>query len=333
MVNKGKYVELKGNNSYCTLYATECIDRLGKNCYNVGSVIRSLKRLDKLYGGFHAWTIWIGDLYCLKGKYQKALKYYQLPATGTATHLSNRIMNIKYQLKLPLQPPEVIATENVLTNFGRKNIHKVSEFIGILLQEKNKKCHKDFLHYLGDKHNKDRIYTFYLFEGYVGECDSYQQLFENSNFYFNKYCFYAYSEFDNFCKRVQRDAENSYREDVGVPKIGEGWISETQLYRSLEKQYVNYEVQHHGQPDWLSPQHLDIYFPQNNLGIEYQGKQHFEPVEFFGGEEAFKKTVERDKKKEKLCKENNCQLIYVLPDYDIEKVIKNIDKFLKPNEI
>lgn len=54
----------------------------------------------------------------------------------------------------------------------------------------------------------------------------------------------------------------------------------------------------------------DIYISGKRIAIEYQGKQHFEPVEFFGGEEAFKETVKRDQEKKIKSKENNVKLIY-----------------------
>ena len=33
----------------------------------------------------------------------------------------------------------------------------------------------------------------------------------------------------------------------------------------------------------------DVFISGFNIAIEYQGKQHFEPIDYFGGEEAFKK--------------------------------------------
>ena len=55
----------------------------------------------------------------------------------------------------------------------------------------------------------------------------------------------------------------------------------------------------------------DIFISGLNIAIEYQGKQHFEPVDYFGGEEAFQKVKKRDAEKKKLSEENNVQLIYI----------------------
>lgn len=45
--------------------------------------------------------------------------------------------------------------------------------------------------------------------------------------------------------------------------------------------------------------------------IEYDGKQHFEPIEYFGGEEALINTQRKDKIKNRYCKENNIPLLRI----------------------
>ena len=125
--------------------------------------------------------------------------------------------------------------------------------------------------------------------------------------------------------KITRDAENLYREEIGLPKIDEGWIQETELYNKISKEFSDHEVIHHGKPRWLGRQHLDIYMPQINVAIEFQGEQHFEPIEFFGGEESYNNTVERDRKKQKLCKKNKCELIYVTSGYDFKEIVNIIN--------
>lgn len=80
-----------------------------------------------------------------------------------------------------------------------------------------------------------------------------------------------------------RVAEDNYRESIGIPKIGEGWISETDLYYKIKEEFPDYEVAQHARPKWLGLQHLDIFFPNDNVAIEYQGLQHYRPIEIFGG--------------------------------------------------
>ena len=70
----------------------------------------------------------------------------------------------------------------------------------------------------------------------------------------------------------------------------------------------------------------DVYICGLKTAIEYQGKQHFEPVEYFGGKENYEKQVERDKLKLELSEKNGVKLIYinywedVTPDLIIEKI-------------
>ena len=55
---------------------------------------------------------------------------------------------------------------------------------------------------------------------------------------------------------------------------------------------------------------LDFYLPRYKIAIECQGIQHFEAIGFFGGEEALKTNIERDKLKYKLCEENGIKILY-----------------------
>jgi len=107
---------------------------------------------------------------------------------------------------------------------------------------------------------------------------------------------------------ILREAENLLREQHGIPRIGEGWVSEMELF-GLVKNFFP-DAKHHASPIWLKPQHLDIFISSQSIAFEYQGKQHFEPVDYFGGEEAFLSTKERDARKQKKCRENGVKLIY-----------------------
>lgn len=116
---------------------------------------------------------------------------------------------------------------------------------------------------------------------------------------------------------IFREAENILREQHGLPKIGEGWISEMQLFRLIKKIFSS--AQHHATPDWLTPQHLDVFVPSQKLAFEYQGRQHFESIEFFGGEEALKMNKKRDNRKKRKCKQNQVRLIYWRYDEKINR--------------
>jgi len=85
------------------------------------------------------------------------------------------------------------------------------------------------------------------------------------------------------------------------------WKNEFNLYLSFKKLFNDTIYQY--RDSWLGLQSIDIYIPSIKIGIEYQGKQHYEAISFFGGEESFKKNKTRDQKKKALCKINGIKLI------------------------
>lgn len=67
----------------------------------------------------------------------------------------------------------------------------------------------------------------------------------------------------------------------------------------------------------INPLPFDFYLPELNTCIEYDGIQHFEPVDFFGGEEKFNEIKKRDKIKTDYCKDNNITLLRIRYDEDV----------------
>lgn len=120
--------------------------------------------------------------------------------------------------------------------------------------------------------------------------------------------------------------QNKFRVSRGIPKIGEGWVSETDLFQSIKAYLTGFKVVQHGKPKWLGRQHVDIWIPKLKVGVEFHGKQHFEPVAHFGGEEAFVRNQERDKRKKELFLKNDATLIEVTHGYSFDELKKTLDK-------
>lgn len=138
------------------------------------------------------------------------------------------------------------------------------------------------------------------------------------------YCFYAaYTLHDTFQELI-RSAENCLREAHNMPKVGEGWVSETELYYALKNAFQQTQVIQHGHPEWLGRQHLDIWFPRWKIAVEYHGTQHFEPVEIFGGQQGFEIVKERDERKLQLCKQNNVTLIVATEQNSHNDIIEQV---------
>jgi len=109
-----------------------------------------------------------------------------------------------------------------------------------------------------------------------------------------------------------KQTPNSHLNGGGCPKCGKQNLSENKLVNFIKN---NYDIETEYKPNWLKSnkykgQSLDIYFSNYNIAIEYQGVQHFKPINFFGGIKKFKYQLELDERKRELCKENNVILLY-----------------------
>lgn len=67
----------------------------------------------------------------------------------------------------------------------------------------------------------------------------------------------------------------------------------------------------------------DFYIPKYNLLCEFNGVQHYKPVEYFGGEEKFKTQQEHDYRKREYAKLHNINLLEIRYDENIEEVLTN----------
>lgn len=56
---------------------------------------------------------------------------------------------------------------------------------------------------------------------------------------------------------------------------------------------------------------FDFYIPHKNTCIEYDGEQHFSPIEYFGGDEIFERQVQNDNIKNEYCNKHNIQLLRI----------------------
>ena len=87
---------------------------------------------------------------------------------------------------------------------------------------------------------------------------------------------------------------------------------------------------------YLLPQHIfkdckylkylifDFWIPDLKICIEFDGKQHYEPIAYFGGEDKFKISKIKDDIKDKYCLDNNIKLIRISHKYfsNIENILK-----------
>lgn len=97
---------------------------------------------------------------------------------------------------------------------------------------------------------------------------------------------------------------------------------ERKISEILTELDIPYSYQHKF-PDCKSPfsnlpLYFDFYLPDYDCCIEYDGEQHFHPIDHFGGAEQFEKTKLRDKVKTDYCDNRQIKLIRIpYLDYNI----------------
>jgi very-short-patch-repair endonuclease len=91
------------------------------------------------------------------------------------------------------------------------------------------------------------------------------------------------------------------------PSKGEDYIK-----MWLDDLKINYIRQHSFETcKYVNKLSFDFYLPDYNFCIEFDGEQHFKPVEYFGGEKGFELNKKRDSIKNKWCLDNNIDLIRI----------------------
>jgi len=128
-----------------------------------------------------------------------------------------------------------------------------------------------------------------------------------------------YERYNDQIIRINKIIENTVRLKFGFEKIGDQWTSETILYYLIEEIFPGKKIYRNYRPYWLNRMEMDIYIEDLKLAIEYQGIQHYYPIEHWGGDEGLKKVQERDRKKKEILDKKGIKLFYVRYDEELSK--------------
>lgn len=129
-------------------------------------------------------------------------------------------------------------------------------------------------------------------------------------------------------KDILHFANGQVRELNGLKPLRSKWVNEQLLFDRIKLTFTKTIVIGQGSPHWLEGQRFDIWLPEHSIAIEYNGKQHYEPVHFFGGAEGLIKTIERDALKKQKCIDNSTHLFILDEDYDFEFLVDEIRKLI-----
>ena len=103
-------------------------------------------------------------------------------------------------------------------------------------------------------------------------------------------------------------------------KLSQG---ELNIIKILEENSINY-VNQKKFNNCINKRKLsfDFYLPEYNVCIEYDGVQHFESIEYFGGDKEFEYIKYKDNIKNNYCLSNNIKLFRIsYMDNDVENII------------
>ena len=113
----------------------------------------------------------------------------------------------------------------------------------------------------------------------------------------------------------------------GCPKCLES-KGEKGIASYLDKYSINY-IQEYKFDDCKNkiPLPFDFYLSDYNICIEYDGGQHYRPIDYFGGKKRFKYIQQNDNIKNQYCKDNNIPLLRI-PYWEFDNIEKILDKWL-----
>lgn len=118
-------------------------------------------------------------------------------------------------------------------------------------------------------------------------------------------------DFSRQTRQVDRVIENIVRERFGFRPMGSGSTGESILFQIVKRVFPGEAVHRCSRPPFLQGLELDIFLPAHSLAFEFQGEQHYEPVDHWGGDEGLRKLLERDQRKRELCDAHGVKLIEV----------------------
>ncbi|MDV7695695.1 hypothetical protein N6B72_02065 [Chryseobacterium soli] len=125
-----------------------------------------------------------------------------------------------------------------------------------------------------------------------------------------------------------RSLENHIRQEKGFDEVG-SYVMEKHLLNLLAIEFPNYRIISQHSPEWLNGQRFDIFIKELNIAIEYNGIQHFQPIDFFGGKEGLAKTQFLDNQKREKSLKNGVKIFDIDYNQDFNNSFSKLTILLK----
>jgi very-short-patch-repair endonuclease len=116
---------------------------------------------------------------------------------------------------------------------------------------------------------------------------------------------------------------NHHLRGQGCPRCNAS-KGETKIQNYLDLNNIDYDRQKSfDECKYIKKLQFDFYVQKYNLCIEYDGIQHYKPIEFFGGIKSFEQNQIKDKIKTDYCKNNNIKLLRISYQENIQDILDN----------
>lgn len=131
----------------------------------------------------------------------------------------------------------------------------------------------------------------------------------------------AYSKVSIICSKhgVFTQRPTNHSSGSGCPECGKNQVSEPMFRQILEDYVSRFGILQfpNVRPEWLRnpetnrPLELDCFNEEIGLAFEIQGRQHYEPIERWGGQKEFAKIIRRDNYKVTECRKQGVELFRI----------------------
>ncbi len=142
------------------------------------------------------------------------------------------------------------------------------------------------------------------------------------------HCFYHLISLTDLRYKISEYIKLSLGIEESEEKTPYKWVTEYSIYLRVKK-VLRSGVIHQWIPSWAKPYRYDVAIPKLKIVIEYHGRQHFEPIDFFGGAKALKEVKRRDRRKRYLAKKNGFTLLEFKYDQHIEEIYEVITNIIR----
>jgi hypothetical protein len=323
LLKEFRYADIYGEPDFLKIFIKEIIDGESideqhsvdfERLYNYAVFMRDAYALPELENYFE-WTI----TDCLLGmkRYEEYLNKTKPTRIDMFTQDCNLRLNIQEHIHSPVEPIDIILA------FG---IRKRSSVIEIDHNTYEKVLRTVFNNYLGRE--KSWFDIFKRFGGYNPIYDVFLlqhiRVVSFTRLPFKISYFSTAHGLKDDIKNLVTDTERIARQELGIKPNDDKWVSETILFLKIQQLFPGIPVIRQGSPSWLVPQRFDVWVPSRKFAAEYNGRQHYEPVDFFGGIEGFKNQKKRDRRKVALCAKHDVRLFIVRYDEDMDKAISRL---------